>query len=322
MNRGVPLVEVVRSGVVESVHCGHLLLLGESGDVVAALGDVTQPIYPRSSNKPLQAVGMRRLEAQLSAPALALATASHSGEPAHVQLARSVLADTGLTEDDLQCPPDWPLGEAAREAWIRRGLPKQRIAMNCSGKHAAMLRTCVDNGWSRSDYLAVDHPLQAALRDAVADLAGEPVAATGVDGCGAPVFAIGLGGLARAFRRIAAAAEGTRESDVRDAMRAHPELVGGTGRSATALMAGVSGLVAKEGAEGVYAAALPGVGAVTVKIDDGAQRAAEVAVVAGLRGLGITGAALDDWSDAPVFGGASRVGAVRFRAWEQLPTHG
>jgi L-asparaginase II len=321
MNRGVPLVEVVRSGVVESVHCGHLLLADASGDVVAVLGDLRQPIYPRSSNKPLQAVGMCRLGARLSAPALALATASHSGEPVHVELARSVLIDAGLTEDDLQCPPDWPLGEAAREAWIRRGAPKQRIAMNCSGKHAAMLHTCVDNGWSTLDYLAVDHPLQTALRDTVADLAGAPVAATGLDGCGAPVFAISLRGLARAFARIATAPD-SAEIAVRDAMRGEPHLVGGTRRSATALMAGIPGLIAKDGAEGVYAAAMPGVGTVTLKIDDGAQRAAEVALVAGLRGLGVTAAALDDWSEAPVFGGASRVGTVRFRAWEELPSQG
>ncbi len=316
MITGVPLVEVVRSGVVESLHRGHLVAIDGAGRIVAALGDVVQPVFPRSSNKPLQAVGMRRLGLDVPSRQLALAAASHSGEPRHLELAREMLASGGLDEDDLGCPADWPLDETARERWIAGGSPKRRIAMNCSGKHAAMLLTARANGWPTEGYLAPDHPLQQSLRATVSDLAGEAVAHTSVDGCGAPLFALSLHGVARAFARLALAT-GTAERDVADAMRRHPELVAGTGRSATLLMAGLPGAIAKDGAEGVYAAALPDGGAVAVKIDDGAQRAAERAIVAGLQRLGVVAPVLDERAEAPVLAGGAVVGAVRFTAWRR-----
>ena len=310
LERGVSLVDVERSGVVESVHSGHLVAIDAAGDVVVALGEPRQPMFPRSSNKPLQAVGMVRRGLDVPADLLALAAASHSGEPRHVEVARAMLARGGFDEDDLGCPPSWPLGDAAREAWISAGRPQQRICMNCSGKHAAMLLTCRANGWDAAAYRDPQHPLQRELRATVEDLAGEQVAATGVDGCGAPLFALTLIGLARAFGRIAAATTGP-EHAIAEAMRAHPDLVGGTGRAVTLLMAGVPGLVAKDGAEGVFAAAMPDGSAVAVKIDDGAPRAAERAIVAGLRRLGVSG--LDDLATAPVLGGGAAVGMIRFR---------
>jgi L-asparaginase II len=303
---GVPLVDVVRSGMIESVHSGHLVIL--SGDRTFSLGDPAQPLFPRSSNKPLQAAGMRRLGLSVPSPQLALAAASHSGEPRHVDGVRAMLASGGFGEDDLGCPPAWPLDDVARTA-----SPEQRrVTMNCSGKHAAMLLTCRTNGWPSKGYLAPDHPLQQALRGAVEDLAGEHVTATGVDGCGAPLFALSLLGLARAFRRLATADEGA-ERDVADAMRAHPSLVAGSGRAATRLMAGVPGLIAKDGAEGVFAAALPSGVAVAVKIDDGAQRAAERVAVAGLRRDGAAYPVLDELGTAPVLGGGEPVGTIRVR---------
>lgn len=310
---GVPLVAVERSGMIESVHSGHLVVLDGDGKVLVALGDPAQPIYPRSSNKPLQATGMRRLGLDVPDDQLAMACASHSGEYAHVALTRKMLAAGGFTDNDLGCPPSLPVGDAAREAWIAaRGRP-QRVAMNCSGKHAAMLLTCRVNGWPAETYLSVSHPLQIALRSEVAQLAGEPVAAVGVDGCGAPLFALSLLGVARAFGRLAAAGHGP-ECDVANAMRAHPNLVAGTGRSATLLISGVPGLVAKDGAEGVYAAGLPDGSAVAVKIDDGALRASERAVVAGLLRLGVVAPVLDELATAPVLGGSAPVGTVRFIA--------
>jgi L-asparaginase II len=311
---GVPLVEVVRSGLVESVHHGRIVLLAATGETLRAWGDVDAPLFPRSSNKPLQAVGMVRLGLDVPAPQLALAAASHSGEPMHLDTAEAILAAGGLTEDDLLCPPDWPLGDAAREQWLARGASKRRLAMNCSGKHAAMLRTCQAQGWPIDDYPAAHHPLQRALRSEVAALAGEPVTQVGVDGCGAPVFALSLRGLALAFWRLARATEGPSR-EVADAMRRHPALVAGTDRLTTALMKGLPGLIAKDGAEGVYAAALPDGRAVAVKIDDGAARAAERAVVAGLRRLGAEGAVLDEWVEQPVLGGGRPVGAVRATDW-------
>jgi L-asparaginase II len=174
-----------------------------------------------------------------------------------------------------------------------------------------MLLTCRVNGWPTKSYLDPDHPLHRSLRTTVEDLAGEPVPAVGVDGCGAPLFALSLVGLARAYRRIATAESGP-ERDVADAMRAHPDLVGGTGRAATRLMAGIPGLIAKDGAEGVFAVALPDGAAVTVKIDDGAQRAAERAVVAGLRTV-TAALVLDELATASVPGGGETVGEIRFR---------
>jgi L-asparaginase II len=303
---GITLVEVVRSGVVESVHSGHLVVL--DGEDVIELGDPRQPLFPRSANKPLQAVGMRRHGLAVPPPQLALAAASHSGEPRHVDLVRAMLASGGFSEDDLGCPPAWPLDDAARTAWSG----PRRICMNCSGKHAAMLLTCRANGWPVESYLASDHPLQRALHLTVEELADDPVAAVGVDGCGAPLFAVSLIGVARAYRRIATAGSGP-ERDVADAMRAHPELVGGSGRVASRLMASVPGLVAKDGAEGVFAAALPSGAAVAVKIDDGALRAAERAVVAGLCRTAAAPAVLGELATAPVLGGGEPVGTVRFR---------
>jgi L-asparaginase II len=299
---GIPLVDVVRSGFVESVHSGHLVVL----DAVE-LGHPGQPLFPRSSNKPLQAVGMRRLGLDVPLRHLALAAASHSGEPAHIAGVRAMLASGGLSEGDLGCPSAWSLDESARRAWAE----PERITMNCSGKHTAMLLTCRVNGWPTKSYLDPDHPLHRSLRTTVEDLAGEPVPAVGVDGCGAPLFALSLVGLARAYRRIATAESGP-ERDVADAMRAHPDLVGGTGRAATRLMAGIPGLIAKDGAEGVFAVALPDGAAVTVKIDDGAQRAAERAVVAGLRTV-TAALVLDELATAPVPGGGETVGEIRFR---------
>ena len=224
LRSGVPLVEVERSGVVESLHRGHLVVLDAGGEVIEAIGAPAQPIFPRSSNKPLQAVGLRELGLSVPSTGLALAAASHSGEPRHVAVVQAMLTQGGFAEDDLECPPDWPLGELARDEWIASGGGRTRVRMNCSGKHAAMMLTCQANGWPVDGYPAADHPLQRHLAEAVGRLADEPVAGVGVDGCGAPVFAITLLGLARAYVQLVAARHGPA-ADVADAMRAHPELV-------------------------------------------------------------------------------------------------
>ncbi|MGX7681711.1 asparaginase [Jatrophihabitans sp. DSM 45814] len=307
---GVPLVEVERSGVVESVHSGHIIALGPDGSTVFAAGNVFQPIFGRSSLKPFQAVGLLRSGLDLSPEDLALAAASHSGSDRHRALIATSLATGGFTETDLECPPDLPLGEDERRQYLIAGLSETRLAMNCSGKHAGMLRACLANGWVVSGYSSAGHPLQLHLKSVVADLAGEKVAATGVDGCGAPLFAVSLSGIARGFSRIARATDGP-DRQVAEAMRRHPDLVAGNGRTATRLMQGIGGLIAKDGAEGVFAAALPDGGAIACKIDDGAGRAADRAVVAGLRRLGVSAAVLDDLETAPLLGGDERVGSVR-----------
>ncbi|WP_306203992.1 asparaginase [Actinoplanes sp. RD1] len=306
------LAEVVRSGFVECVHEGSVVVLDTSGAVVAAAGDVTGPVFPRSSNKPLQTVGMLRSGLRTGEPAdLALISGSHYGEPFHVARVRRILAGAGLAEDDLRCVESLPLLESARDDVLRAGGGASRILMNCSGKHAGMLATCVANGWPRDDYRDAKHPLQVAVADTVEELVGEPIAATGVDGCGAPVFGFSLTALARGFQTLVEAPEGSLERQVADAMRADPELVAGTGADDTLLMRGVPGLLSKGGAEGVVAVAVPGAGAVALKIADGAMRARMPVLVSALRKLGLDAPVLTQLSEVPVLGGGVQVGEVR-----------
>ncbi|WP_020669444.1 asparaginase [Amycolatopsis nigrescens] len=310
------LVEVVRSGFVESVHRGAVLALGPDGEVRFSAGDITSPVFPRSSNKPLQALGMLRAGLDLEDGAdLAIACASHSGERTHVQRVLDLLARHDVPESALHCPPDLPLHEPSRVAMLRAGEGPRRAAMNCSGKHAAMLATCVQAGWPIGGYADPGHKLQLLLAETVAEYTGEPIAHTGVDGCGAPLFAFSLTGLARAFACLVTRRDGP-EQRVADAMRAHPWLVAGTGREDTQLMGAVPGLLAKGGAEGVHAVALPDGGAIALKIDDGAPRARGPLLVAVLRALDALPddpAALADLS-APVLGAGQPVGELRVPA--------
>jgi L-asparaginase II len=304
------LLELVRSGVVESVHAGSLLAVGPDGRDVLALGEVDRPVFPRSSNKPLQAVGL--LEAGWEPPdeeSLALATASHSGETSHLAVVRRTLAAAGLDESALGCPAMLPLSEPAAHALLRAGGAASRLTMNCSGKHAAMLATCVARGWPADGYLDPASPVQSALLPVLERLAGEPVAHVAVDGCGAPQHALTLRGLARAFTALATQDGACRRTAA--AMRSRPDLVGGTGREVTDLMAGIPGLVAKDGAEGVFAAALPDGAAVAVKVADGAPRAAVPLLVAGLRALGVQADVLGRLATTPVLGGGVPVGVLR-----------
>ncbi|TDC59760.1 asparaginase [Micromonospora sp. KC207] len=309
---GVPLVELVRSGFVEGLHRGSVVVLDAAGAVVAGAGDGTSPIFPRSASKPMQAVGMLRAGLPLTDPAdVAIVSASHAGEEFHLARVRALLAGAGLDESDLGCPPDLPMGELAREAVLRAGGGPTRGRMNCSGKHAGMLLTCLATGWPRVGYWQPEHPLQRVLRAAVEECTGEPVAAVGVDGCGAPVLAVSLTGLARAYLRLVAAGPGSPERTVADAMRAYPELVGGTWAEDSRLMRGLPGAIAKIGAEGVIAVALPGVGAVALKIDDGAPRARMPVLVSALRRLGVRAPVLDEYAELPLLGGGVPVGTVR-----------
>ncbi|MFU8853101.1 asparaginase [Micromonospora sp. SL1-18] len=309
---GVPLAEVVRSGFVEGVHRGSVVVLDAAGAPVAEAGDATSPIFPRSSNKPMQAIGMLRAGLPLTDRAdVALISASHAGEEFHVERVSALLRGAGLIEEALHCPPDLPIGEAAREAVLRAGGGPRRIQMNCSGKHTGMLLTCLAAGWPVNGYWRPEHPLQRRLTAAIEEFTGESVAAVGVDGCGAPVLAVSLTGLARAYLRLVSAEPGTVERTVADAMRAYPELVGGTQADDTRLMRGVPGLLAKVGAEGVIAAAVPGVGAVALKIDDGAGRARMPVLVSALRQLGVEAPVLAEYAEFPLLGGGLPVGAVR-----------
>ena len=299
------LAEVVRSGYVEGTHTGSVLVVDADGRTVLARGDVDRPIFPRSSNKPLQAAGLLRAGWRPGDDQeLALATSSHSGEPGHLDVVRRILTAAGLDEHALRCPPMLPLGESAAEALLGRGEHASALTMNCSGKHAAMLACAVARGEATASYLDPQHPVQQQLQRTIEELGGERVEHVAVDGCGAPQHALSLRGLARAYTALVRDARG-----VADAMRAQPWHVGGTGRDVTTLMERVPGLVAKDGAEGVYAVALADGATVVLKIADGAARARVPVLVAALRHLGVEG--LDDLATTPVLGGGVRVGEVR-----------
>ncbi|MFE7462877.1 asparaginase [Streptomyces sp. NPDC057499] len=305
------LAEVVRSGFVEGHHRGSLVVLAADGSVELALGDPAAPVFPRSANKPMQAAAVLRAGLDLAGERLALAAASHSGEAFHLELVHTMLAEHGLTADDLRTPPDLPLDPAEAEAYLAAGRVRERITMNCSGKHAAMLAACALNGWDRAGYLDPAHPLQQLVHQVVEEAAGETVTAVGTDGCGAPLMAISLVGLARAFRGFVLAEPGTAERRVADAMRAHPAYVAGTRRPDTWLMRELPGTLSKMGAEAVQAVALADGRALAFKVDDGATRALGPVLARTLRLLGIDAPVVDRIGHAPLLGGAGEVGEIR-----------
>ena len=306
------LVEVWRSGFFESAHRGSLVVLDADGAVTHAVGAVDVPTLPRSSNKPVQATTY--LDAgwvPRSTQELAIAAGSHSGEPGHIELALSMLAAAGLGPDDLGCPAALPSDERERATWLVEGRSPAREAMNCSGKHAAMLSACVAAGWPSEGYLDRAHPLQQAIEARLGAAGGEAVSAVVVDGCGAPQHALSVTALARGVLSLLQAEPGTAGRAVADAVRAHPWLVAGTGKDDTLLMGAVPGLLVKGGADGVHVAALPGAGAVALKLDDGGDRGRMPALCAGLARLGVDADLLAPFAVTPVSGGDGVVGEVR-----------
>ncbi len=312
----VVVAEIVRSGFVEGHHYGSVVALAADGSVDWSVGDVEHAILPRSCNKPLQAVGMLRAGLDLDGELLALASASHSGEDFHLDGVRRILASVGLEESALQTPVDYPVDEQVREDYLRAGGQRSSIAMNCSGKHAAMLATCVANGWDLATYLDPAHPLQVALAETFADLTGEPVQHVATDGCGAPLLSASLTGLARGFRALATATDGP-EKRVADAIRAHPEWTSGTRRDEAALLRAMPGAIGKAGAESCYAVALADGRAVALKTDDGAPRVRPVLMAEALRRLGmwddpaVDGAAIKATGTHELLGGGRPVGEIR-----------
>ena len=305
--RSEPLVEVTRGRFVESLHRGSVVVVGASGRLLASAGDPGHPVVLRSSAKPYQLVpfvaagGERRFGLDL--PALALAAASHSGEPVHVATAAAMLARGGFDASSLRCGPHAPLGAAAAAAMARRGERPTALHNNCSGKHAAMLLACRLLELDPGGYFLPEHPLQRRILSVLARAAGLAPAEVGiaVDGCAVPVFRMPLYNLALAYARLRAAeipgeprAEAAARSRVVAAMTGAPEMVGGTGRFTTRVMRLFGGtLVAKEGAEAVYAmsaaTALAGeepVG-IALKVEDGGERARDVVSVEALLSAGL-----------------------------------
>ncbi len=267
-------------------------------------------MYPRSSAKPLQGTGMARSGLDLDGELLALACASHPGEAFHIDGVRRILAHVGLTPADLQCTPDLPGNEEYRHELLIEGTRPAPLYMNCSGKHAGMLATTVRNGWSTATYRDPAHPVQVAIR---ADRSRN-WRASGSD-TSASTAAVRRcsgrqprAGLARAFRALGTAAEGSVEHRVGTAMNTYPEWVGGTGSEVARLMRALPGAVSKDGAEGVHAIGLPDGRAVALKIADGSARARSIVMVAALRRLGVAADGLRELAEAPVLGHGEQVG--------------
>jgi L-asparaginase II len=308
------LADVVRSGFAESQHRGSIVVVDPDGTTARRAGVVDVPMFPRSSNKPMQATAMLSGGLDLDGELLALAAASHAGEDFHVTGAQKILAGAGLTEDALHCPPDLPLDEDARNAVLLAGGKKRRLYMNCSGKHAAMLATCMTAGWDTASYTDPGHPLQLEVRRTIERLTGEQITMPpGVDGCGAPLFAISLTGLARAFGALVTAEPGSPERRVADAMRANPKWTSGSHRPDREIVEAVPGLLLKSGAEGVQAFALADGRAAAFKIDDGdGSRRVRIAVmVALLAELGADVTAVAGLAGPAVYGGGRVVGEVK-----------
>ena len=307
-----PVAITRRSGFDESVHFGAIVGLSAAGEIEFSVGDPSAPIYPRSSNKPMQAVAMVRAGLKLPPELLALVCASHDGTPTHIAAARRILATAGLDERSLANTADLPLDRAAAEAVLRAGGGPTPLQMNCSGKHSGMVVTSAVNRWpTDATYLSPDHPLQQRITATIDELAHEDHSHIGVDGCGSPAHVISLVGLARAFRAIATGSGGDAGDQVYAAMATYPEMVGGAGRDVTHFMQQVPGLMAKDGADGVFAAAMPDGRTVALKIADGANRARPPVMVAALRALGIDVTAVEPLVMQWVLGHGRHVGEVR-----------
>lgn len=326
------IVEVTRGAMVESRHRTAVAIVDADGTVVRALGEIDRPVYGRSALKPLQALPLIESGAAdrfaLGEAEIALACASHSGEPRHVDILRAWLARIGCGEEQLECGSHMPYHAATAETLVRLGLPPTPAHNNCSGKHAGFLTTARHLGEPLRGYIAPDHPVQRRVAAVLEELCGIGLAAAprGIDGCGIPVIGMPLASMAYGMARLAApdrlppvrAAAARR---IVAAMAAEPFMVGGSGRFCTRVMAlAGDAVVLKTGAEGVYTAVLRRLGlGLALKVEDGAGRAAEVALGAVLCALGLLTdeqqAALADLLSPPVLNRVGReTGRIRAAA--------
>ena len=284
------LVDVVRGALVESQHRGALAVVRPTGELVLELGDIRRPVYPRSAVKAFQAIPLIETGAAdalgFGAAEIALACASHSGTERHVELATRMLDRAGLADNDLECGPQVPLGEAAAVDFHRGRQTARRAHNNCSGKHSGMLAACRHCNDPTRGYTALAHPHQQRILRVLQEFTGEALGpdVTGIDGCSAPNWAMPLASMAKAFAQLATGEGAARNrraitERILAAGFAEPELIAGPGRFDTRFMTAVPGVAfIKTGAEGVYCGALPGLGlGFALKIDDGMGRAAEMA---------------------------------------------
>ena len=292
----IPMIELWRGGLLESVHAGYAVICDESGEIVEAWGEPETVIFPRSSCKMIQALPLLESGAAeafgLTDAQLALACASHSGARIHTEPVARWLSEIGLTEADLRCGAHMPQDAGARRDLVCSDAEPCQLHNNCSGKHAGFL-TLTKHMGAGPEYVEIDHPLQVAIRGAFEEVTGVTSPGHGIDGCSAPNFATTVHGLARSMAYFAGADPdgSTRQraaARLTRAMGAYPELVAGEGRACTELMRAMGGRMAvKTGAEAVYVAILPELKrGVALKILDGGTRASEAAITALLVRLG------------------------------------
>lgn len=297
------LAEVTRGAMVESRHRASLAVIDTAGRVMLSAGDHQAPVYGRSAIKPLQALPLIESGAAeafgLSDAEIALACASHSGEPRHVEAVAAWLERIGCTAADLECGAHPPYDEKAAAALLRAGGEVSTLHNNCSGKHTGFLTTARHLGLPTKGYIRYDHPVQQRVLGVLEVMTGLDLSAAprGIDGCGIPVIAIPLGNMALAMARLAdprdqPEARQAACARVLKAMTAEPFMVAGSGRYCTRAMKSLGGrAILKTGAEGVYCGAVPGEGlGFAIKADDGAGRAAEAVAGQVLRRLGLIGA--------------------------------
>jgi len=317
------LVEVLRGAIVESAHRGAIAVFDADGKPIWEIGETARPVFPRSAVKAIQALPLVESGAAdaygFGNRELALACASHSGEPAHVELARSMLAKAGLDRSALECGAHWPSSHDAEIALARAEGAPNALHNNCSGKHSGFLCTCVHMGIAHHGYVRADHALQEMVRDAMQAVTGAVHGADerATDGCSIPTYAVPLKSFAQGFARMATA-NGFGPERAKAAKRlmracmAEPFFVAGTGRADAALMEAAPGRIfAKGGAEGVHCSAIPELGlGIAIKCDDGAGRAAEAMAAAVLAKLlradEALAAKLVELANAPI---ESRIGA-------------
>jgi L-asparaginase II len=300
---GDVLAEVTRGGVVESLHLGHLIVLNSDGTTYLSKGSPELSFYPRSAVKSLQAAAMLKAGLTVSDEELAIVCASHSGNQIHIDLVTKMLADRGIPLSAMQNASDKPLGEKEKITWGDKA--GTQLTQNCSGKHAGMLITCQQNGWDLSTYLEMGHPLQIAIKNEIELLAGEKVSTSTFDGCGAPLFAISLTGLAKTFSTLVKSNDLVYKQIVA-ACTKYPELVAGEGRLTTRMMRAVPGLFMKEGAEGIEICALADGRVIAMKIIDGSWRPVAPIIMEIFSRWGIK---MPDES-VKIYGGSSVVGGI------------
>jgi len=303
-HRGEVLAEVIRSGLVESFHTGHLCIIHADGSLGFNSGNIDAPFFPSSAVKSIQVAALVRAGLKLSTEQLAMASASHSGSADHMKTVEGILSTVGLNVESLRNVPALPLDPTERMTWGEKAPSK--LAQNCSGTHAAMLATSVINGWELNAYTSVGHPVQRAIRTELENLTSSEIHSIAINGCGDPTFAITARDLAVAMHRLRVSDDEVYREVIAAAL-AYPDLIAGPARVTTPAMRNVSGLFMKDGVEGVQVFSIADGRACAFKLNDGGYRAGSAIMSAVLTSWGIDSGIPPTY----MYGGGRVVGEVR-----------